>query len=109
MAVCSVRVSTNCDEVMSLIYNSVQDLEGISIEIIMKDEKVECATVNGIDTFIAAFYTDIPFLKNSTHQSLLLGPGSILVAHGKDEFVNKADVVKAVELYGHMLLQLFKK
>ena len=49
------------------------------------------------------FTTDIPHMPN-WGQPLLLGPGSILVAHTKDEFVLKKDLEHSVKLY----LQLAK-
>ena len=40
---------------------------------------------------------------------LLLGPGSILVAHTKDEFVLKADLEKAAELYSQLVKELLAR
>ena len=55
-------------------------------------------TLAGLPTMVAAFTTDIPALSN-WGQPLLLGPGSIHVAHTEREFVDKAELRKAVELY----------
>src|SRR5215469_14105199 len=55
-------------------------------------------TFEGLPTMVAAFTTDIPALSN-WGQPLLLGPGSIHVAHTEREYVDKADLRKAVELY----------
>jgi acetylornithine deacetylase len=55
-------------------------------------------TVPGIDTMIASFTTDIPKLSN-WGEPLLLGPGSIRVAHTDGEFLSKKDLFEAVELY----------
>jgi acetylornithine deacetylase len=52
------------------------------------------------------FTTDIPSLTN-WGQSLLLGPGSILVAHAKDEVVLKKDSEEAVGLYSVLVGRLF--
>jgi len=52
----------------------------------------------GLPTMVAAFTTDIPALSN-WGQPLLLGPGSIHVAHTEREWVDKAELRKAVELY----------
>ena len=54
--------------------------------------------VDGFKQKVVRFTTDIPYLTN-WGQPLLLGPGSILVAHTKDEFVLKKDLVEAVRLY----------
>ncbi|MEP6703828.1 MAG: peptidase dimerization protein, partial [Acidobacteriota bacterium] len=53
------------------------------------------------------FTTDIPYLTN-WGQPLLLGPGSILVAHTKDEFVLKKDLEEAVSLYKDLARRLLK-
>jgi len=49
-------------------------------------------------TMVAAFTTDIPALSN-WGQPLLLGPGSIHVAHTEGEYVEKKQLHEAVELY----------
>jgi acetylornithine deacetylase len=54
--------------------------------------------VDGFDQKVVRFTTDIPHLPN-WGRPLLLGPGSILVAHTKDEFVLKKDLETAVEQY----------
>jgi len=55
-------------------------------------------TVPGIPTMTASFTTDIPQLT-SWGQPVLLGPGSILVAHTDREFISKAELMQAIELY----------
>jgi len=55
-------------------------------------------TVPGIPTMTASFTTDIPMLS-SWGEPVLLGPGSILVAHTDREFISKAELMRAVELY----------
>ena len=55
-------------------------------------------TLDGLPTMIAAFTTDVPSLSN-WGTPLLVGPGSIHVAHTEGEFVAKRDLVDAVELY----------
>ena len=62
---------------------------------------VKMLAVDGFEQKVVRFTTDIPHLQN-WGQPLLLGPGSILVAHTKDEFVRKTDLEKAVELYTEM-------
>ena len=55
-------------------------------------------TLDGLPTMIAAFTTDIPWLSQ-WGEPLLLGPGSIHVAHTEREHIEKKDLQKAVELY----------
>ena len=55
-------------------------------------------TLQGLPTMVAAFTTDIPSLGN-WGEPLLLGPGSIHVAHTDGEFIEKSELQEAVELY----------
>jgi acetylornithine deacetylase len=55
-------------------------------------------TVDGLPTMIAAFTTDIPRLTN-WGEPLLIGPGSIHVAHTEREFIDKQQLADAIDLY----------
>jgi acetylornithine deacetylase len=55
-------------------------------------------TIDGLPTMIAAFTTDIPKLTN-WGEPLLIGPGSIHVAHTEGEFIEKRELAEAVGLY----------
>lgn len=54
--------------------------------------------VEGLPTMIAAYTTDIPFLAN-WGEALLVGPGSIHVAHTEGEYIDKRQLAQAIELY----------
>jgi acetylornithine deacetylase len=47
---------------------------------------------------IAAFTTDIPALSD-WGEPVLIGPGSIHVAHTEGEYVEKKELAAAVEIY----------
>ena len=68
------------------------------LEILSYSLPVKMLAVDGFKQKVVRFTTDIPHLTN-WGQPLLLGPGSILVAHTKDEFVLKKDLEDAVGLY----------
>jgi acetylornithine deacetylase len=55
-------------------------------------------TVEGVPTMIAAFTTDIPKLTK-WGEPVLLGPGSIHVAHTEGEYIEKSELHAAIELY----------
>lgn len=55
-------------------------------------------TIDAVPTMIAAFTTDIPKLAN-WGEPLLIGPGSIHVAHTEGEFIEKKQLADAVDLY----------
>jgi acetylornithine deacetylase len=54
--------------------------------------------IPGLETMIAKFSTDIPSLTN-WGEPLLLGPGSIHVAHTHAEKLAKKELLDAVKLY----------
>lgn len=55
-------------------------------------------TIDGLPTMIAAFTTDIPRLTN-WGEPLLIGPGSIHVAHTDGEYIEKRQLHDAIDLY----------
>jgi acetylornithine deacetylase/succinyl-diaminopimelate desuccinylase-like protein len=59
---------------------------------------VKLRRFEGLPTMVAAYTTDIPALSN-WGQPLLVGPGSIHVAHTEGEYVEKKQLHDAVELY----------
>jgi acetylornithine deacetylase len=63
--------------------------------------------IEGLPTMIAAFTTDVPALSN-WGEPLLMGPGSIHVAHTPNEKLAKQEQLEAIELYvqvAHRLVQ----
>jgi acetylornithine deacetylase len=62
-------------------------------------------TVDGLPTTIAAFTTDIPKFTN-WGEPLLIGPGSIHVAHTDGEYIEKQQLADAIELYCRITRQL---
>jgi acetylornithine deacetylase len=57
---------------------------------------------------IAAFTTDIPALTN-WGQPLLIGPGSIHVAHTEGEYIEKRQLLGAVDLYARIARELLSQ
>jgi len=66
---------------------------------------VRLRAVEGLPTMIAKFTTDIPQLSN-WGEPLLLGPGSIHVAHTPFEKLAKRELLEAVDLYIKVAKQL---
>jgi len=78
------------------------------IDVLSCSEPVRMLAVEGFEQKVVRFTTDIPYLTN-WGKPLLLGPGSILVAHTKDEFVVKKDLETAVGLYVELVKSLLKQ
>lgn len=61
--------------------------------------------LDSLPTMVAAFTTDIPALSN-WGEPLLLGPGSIHVAHTEGEYIEKKQLHNAVDIYCSIARQL---
>jgi len=61
--------------------------------------------IEGMETMIAKFTTDIPSLT-AWGEPFLLGPGSIHVAHTPDERISKRELLECVELYVNLASSL---
>jgi acetylornithine deacetylase len=66
---------------------------------------VQMRAVEGFDTMVAKFTTDIPSLT-AWGEPFLLGPGSIHVAHTPDEKISKRELIDCVELYVRLASEL---
>jgi acetylornithine deacetylase len=84
------------DELRREIVATVGDLA--RVEFTLEIPFVRLHSLDGLPTMVAAFTTDIPALSR-WGQPLLVGPGSIHVAHTEGEYVEKKQLDEAVELY----------
>jgi acetylornithine deacetylase len=75
------------------------------VEFTLEIPFVRLRTVEGAPTMVAKFTTDIPMLSN-WGEPLLLGPGSIHVAHTPFEKLAKSELLEAVDLYIKVAKQL---
>jgi len=84
----------------------VQAVDGLAqVEFVLEIPFIRLRTLDGLANMVAAFTTDIPALSN-WGQPLLVGPGSIHVAHTDGEYVEKKQLQDAVDLYCSIAKQL---
>ena len=77
----------------------------VAIEPVLDIPAVRMHTLPGFETAVFPYTTDIPLLTRCG-TPLLLGPGSIHVAHTDDEHVSIDELRHAVELYERMAREL---
>ena len=77
----------------------------VDVQEILELPAVRLHTVPGFDTEVFAYFSDVPFLTN-WGTPLLLGPGTIHVAHTDHEHVAIADLERAVDLYAALATRL---
>jgi acetylornithine deacetylase len=63
-------------------------------------------SLDGFETTVVAYTTDIPAFGGAWGKPFLLGPGTIHVAHTSEERVPKAQLVEAVDVYQSMVKRL---
>src|SRR5947208_2809086 len=76
-------------------------------EFVLEIPFMKLRTVEGIESMVAKFTTDIPALTK-WGDPVLLGPGSIHVAHTEREYISKKQLHDAVELYSTVARQLLE-
>ena len=70
---------------------------------------IRFATVDGMPTTVVSFTTDVPVFGKTWGEPLLLGPGSIHVAHTSEERISKRELSDAVEMYANVVKKLLAK
>jgi acetylornithine deacetylase len=91
-----VRLVGPSEETRRAIEQAVAGLA--EVEFTLEIPFIRMRQVEGLETMVAAFTTDIPALTN-WGEPLLLGPGSIHVAHTPYEKIAKKELLTAVDLY----------
>ena len=90
------RLIAPADELRQQILAAVGDLAEANF--VLEIPFLRLRTLPGLPTMIAAFTTDIPALTR-WGEPLLVGPGSIHVAHTEREHIEKSQLTAAVDLY----------
>ncbi len=80
----------------------------VSLKELLRTPAVHLGALDGFDTTVVAFTTDIPWFNNAWGKPYLLGPGSIHLAHTSEERIPKREILEAIEIYKRMIQQLMK-
>jgi acetylornithine deacetylase len=91
-----VRLVGPSEQTRTAIEQAVAGLA--EVEFTLEIPFIRMRQVEGLETMVAAFTTDIPALTD-WGEPLLLGPGSIHVAHTPFEKIAKKELLEAVDLY----------
>jgi acetylornithine deacetylase len=99
------RIVSDASEVMVRLQ---QYAARVAVEPILTVPPVRLTMVDGFETQVFPYTTDIPFLSE-WGQPLLFGPGSIHVAHTADESIGIAEQQSAVDDYVRIARQLLER
>lgn len=78
----------------------------VEIEEVLCIPAVHLEKLPGFKTTVVSYTTDIPAFGGAWGKPYLIGPGSILVAHTRDERIPKKELIEAPELYAKLVRQL---
>lgn len=69
---------------------------------------IRLGTLDGFDTCVVAYTTDIPAFEGKWGVPFLFGPGTIHVAHTSEERIPKRALTEAVQIYKQLVTRLSK-
>ncbi|HEX4310780.1 MAG TPA: M20/M25/M40 family metallo-hydrolase [Acidobacteriaceae bacterium] len=98
-----IRLVGDSAETRRALMEAVEGLATVEFTLEMTFQRFRA--IDGLPTMVAAFTTDVPWLGN-WGEPLLLGPGSIHVAHTPHEKLAKKELFEAIDLYVEVARQL---
>lgn len=99
-ATLAIRVADNLSEILRLLRSVLEDLPHVvPSEFFATEPQFLDTDVPGFDKLVAAYTTDVPNLIIPLKKRYLYGPGTILLAHGANEYVENKDLLDAIEGY----------
>jgi acetylornithine deacetylase len=99
-----IRLVEEGDSTRAAVLKAVEGLaEAREILII---PALRLGALDGYETAIMSYTTDIPAFGGTWGQPYLLGPGTIHVAHTTEERIPKREILEAVQIYKKMVRQL---
>ncbi|HEU0252965.1 MAG TPA: M20/M25/M40 family metallo-hydrolase [Pyrinomonadaceae bacterium] len=98
-----IRLGIDIEQVKRLLEKAVTSRG--QVEYLSAHHPVRLFSVPGFDECVVRFTTDVPYLSR-WGKPLLLGPGSILVAHTDHERIAKSELESAVDLYVELAKKL---
>src|SRR5262249_1096081 len=92
----------------AVVRNALNDATRGRVEVreALCTEPLRMKALDGLPTTVVAFTTDIPNFGGAWGKPLLIGPGSIHVAHTSEERISKEELNEAVGLYEEIVNKL---
>lgn len=104
-ALCEVRVVADLPGVKQKITDIVSKFPNIELTWVFEyPEALLEWDIPGFDATPVAFGTDVPRLQDQyCGKRVLYGPGSILVAHGPDEYIRVPELIESISGYKKLI------
>ena len=78
----------------------------VEVKELLRTPAVLLGSLEGFETTVVAYTTDIPWFDGAWGKPYLLGPGSIHLAHTAEERIPKQEIMDAIQIYKRMIRQL---
>jgi acetylornithine deacetylase len=102
-----IRLVDDGDSTVAAIRAAVEPI--VEVNEVLRIPAVLLGAIDGFDTMVASYTTDIPAFQGAWGQPYLLGPGTIHVAHTSEERIPKKQLLDAVGIYQHMVRTLLER
>lgn len=106
-AAASASIMVRLIEPRAVAERRLQDIvrDRAEMKIIGGADPYRMHVVEGFETMVASFGSDVPYLGN-LGKPLLIGPGSILDAHTADERISKQELIEGAAIYERLVKKL---
>ncbi|KAF3010367.1 hypothetical protein E8E14_009723 [Neopestalotiopsis sp. 37M] len=95
-ALCGIRVATDGPAIKRMVQETIDKHPDVDVKFLFDySETFLDWDMEGFDSAPVSYGTDIPRLRGK-HKKVLYGPGSILVAHGKDEHIKISELIDSI-------------
>lgn len=102
-----IRLVSDAEPVRELVRRAAAGR--VRVEEVLAVPAVRLGALDGFETTVVAYTTDIPAFGGAWGQPFLIGPGSIHLAHTAEERVPKRELVEAVGIYKTMVKRLLSQ
>jgi acetylornithine deacetylase len=97
------------DSGKSLQAATIQAVDGLAqAKQVLIIPAIRLGSMDGFETAIMSYTTDIPAFNGAWGKPYLIGPGSIHVAHTSEERIPKAQITEAIEIYQKLVRRLIR-
>jgi acetylornithine deacetylase len=109
-ALCEVRMVSDLPGVKAKIASIVSAHADVECKFVFEyPEALLDWEIEGFEAVLVAFGTDVPRLrKDMCGKRVLFGPGSILVAHGPEEYIEVGELVRSIEGYKKLVMHFLE-
>ncbi|ODV65718.1 Zn-dependent exopeptidase [Hyphopichia burtonii NRRL Y-1933] len=99
-----IRVADDVDTIDQEVLKVIDNVENLTYEKFSSSNPTFLDyKVPGFESIVLAYGTDVPRLSVPVQRRYLYGPGSILVAHAPNEYVENQSLLQAVEGYKKLI------